>query len=240
MKLTINKVVFFSMALLASANIYAKVTVTSPAAESSPTKNFTQLSSEQALQLLVQGNQRFVSGTRQMPNLLKQVAMTKNAQHPFAMVLSCMDSRTPPELLFDQGIGDIFTIRVAGNVLNDDELASLEYGTKIEGAKVIIVMGHTSCGAVKGACSGVQLGHLPTLLSKITPVISSTAKTWRGVYCDKPDFINAAVKQNALLVAQQIEQQSQVIQALKNEHKVEIIPAIYNLATGRVTFLDHS
>jgi carbonic anhydrase len=236
MKLTnMTKAIFLSMALLASANIQAEVIM--PSINAPTTKNLAEPSPVQALQLLVQGNQRFLTGTRKMPNLLNQVAMTKDSQHPFAVILSCMDSRTSPELLFDQGIGDIFTIRVAGNVLNEDEIASLEYATKISGAKIIVIMGHTNCGAVKGACHSVQLGHLPTLLSKINPAISVTAKTWGGTYCDKPDFINAAAKQNVLLVANAIKQQSPVIQALMKEHKVEIVPAIYNLATGKVTFL---
>lgn len=132
---------------------------------------------EKAIELLKEGNKRFVSNLKLNRNLIQQVNETSQGQFPFAVILSCMDSRTPAELIFDQGLGDIFSIRVAGNILNDDILGSIEFACQVVGVKLIAVVGHTQCGAIKGACDGVKLGNLTNLLNKINPVIQE-AKNW--------------------------------------------------------------
>ena len=140
----------------------------------------TSLTPERAFQILKDGNQRFVSNLRYNRNLLQQVNETSDGQHPFAIVLSCIDSRTSAELIFDQGLGDIFSARVAGNVLNEDVLGSMEFACQVAGAKLIVVLGHTRCGAVKGACSHVQMGHLTGLLNKISPAVYAVEHARRG------------------------------------------------------------
>lgn len=132
---------------------------------------------EKAIELLKEGNKRFVNNLKLNRNLLQQVNETSQGQFPFAVILSCMDSRTPAELIFDQGLGDVFSIRVAGNILNDDILGSIEFACQVVGVKLIAVVGHTQCGAIKGACDGVKLGNLTNLLNKISPVIQE-AKSW--------------------------------------------------------------
>ena len=129
------------------------------------------LTPQNAYQILVDGNQRFVSNLRYNRNLLQQVNETSDGQYPFAIVLSCIDSRTSAELVFDQGLGDIFSARIAGNVLNEDILGSMEFACKVAGSKLIVVLGHTKCGAIKGACSHVQMGHLTGLLAKVAPAM---------------------------------------------------------------------
>ncbi|MCC6161367.1 MAG: carbonic anhydrase, partial [Nitrosomonas sp.] len=131
------------------------------------------LSPEQAIQLLKDGNQRFVSNLKLNRNLLQQVNETSEGQFPFALVLSCIDSRTSAELIFDQGLGDIFSCRIAGNILNEDILGSMEFACRIAGSKVIMILGHTKCGAVKGACHGIKLGNLTALLDKLQPVMDA-------------------------------------------------------------------
>ena len=131
----------------------------------------SEITPEIALKLLKHGNMRFVNNWKVNRNLLQQVNDTKEGQHPFAVILSCIDSRTSAELVFDQGLGDIFSIRIAGNILNEDILGSMEFACKVAGAKIIVVLGHTKCGAIKGACDHVEMGHLTGLLSKIRPVM---------------------------------------------------------------------
>jgi len=130
-----------------------------------------------ALELLKKGNDRFVQNLKINRNLLQQASETSDGQHPFAVILSCIDSRTSAELIFDQGLGDIFSVRIAGNIVNEDILGSMEFGCKVAGAKIIVVLGHTKCGAVKGACDHVEMGHLTGLLSKITPAVNNEVDT---------------------------------------------------------------
>src|SRR5688572_11687576 len=124
-----------------------------------------------ALELLREGNKRFINNLKVNRNLLQQANETSDGQHPFAVILSCIDSRTSAELIFDQGLGDIFSVRIAGNILNEDILGSMEFGCKVAGAKIIVVLGHTKCGAVKGACDHIEMGNLTTLLNKIRPAV---------------------------------------------------------------------
>lgn len=196
----------------------------------------SDLTPEQALAKLQRGNANFLAGKPIVHDLLKQAAVTQHAQYPYAVILSCMDSRSSPELIFNQGIGDIFSLRVAGNVLNEDELGSLEYGTVISSSKVIVVMGHSDCNDLKGACRDSKLGHLTPLFAKIKPAIVVTGRAWHGVVCDNPNFINAAAKENVLLVMGEIVQQSSILKQLIAEKKIMLVGAMYDLATGKVTF----
>lgn len=192
-----------------------------------------------ALQKLKEGNFRFVNNLKMNRDLLEQVNDTKDGQWPFAAILSCMDSRTSAELLFDQGLGDIFSIRIAGNIISPGILGSLEYATAVAGSKLILVLGHTSCGAIKGACDDVQMGHLTSLLSKIRPAVMEEKTIRENRTGSNADFVNAVAKINIQNSVWQILQQSKIISDLVNEGKVMIVPAMYNVATGLVTFYEN-
>ena len=178
-----------------------------------------------ALQLLKEGNQRFVAGQMKNRNFLQQAKLTKKGQHPFAFILSCMDSRGSPELIFDQGIGDIFAGRVAGNVINDDQLGGMEYATQVMGAHIIVVMGHTSCGAVQGACSKVDLGNLTQLLDKISPAVNTVKDNLQGkpLDCQSPVTVNAIAKQNVMNMIEEIQKRSPTIKKLIDQNQVVIV-----------------
>jgi carbonic anhydrase len=193
---------------------------------------------ELALQHLQEGNQRFVTGTMKNRDLVAQAKLTSVSQHPSIVILNCIDSRTPPEIIFDQGIGDIFAIRIAGNVQNKDILGSMEFGTKVAGAKLIAVIGHTSCGAVRGACQQVKLGNLTGLLQKIQPAVKQAAKEAGTTDCDQAAFIDQIAKDNVLLVMKQIEMQSPLIAKLIQEGKIKLVGGMQDIATGKVTFFN--
>jgi carbonic anhydrase len=187
----------------------------------------------EALEKLKQGNGRFVSGAAGPRDLKAQVKATASGQYPFAAVLSCMDSRVPPEIVFDQGIGDLFVLRVAGNVVDTDGLGSLEYATKVVGSKLILVMGHTSCGAVKGAIDDVKLGNLTFLLEKIRPVIAASGP---GTSNDAA-YVDKAAQANVRQTIREIREKSPIIRELADSGKIGLAGAMYDLATGKVTFL---
>jgi carbonic anhydrase len=193
----------------------------------------------QAIELLKEGNKRFMNNLKINRNLLQQVNETSAGQYPFAFVLSCIDSRTSAELIFDQGLGDIFSCRVAGNVLNEDVLGSMEFACKVAGSKVILVLGHTQCGAVKGACDGVELGHLTGLLEKIKTVIrqdqGSTAKT----SSEDPLFVEHVSILNVKHVMKEILQRSSVIAGLVENGQIAIIGGVYEVERGSVYFYDN-
>lgn len=193
---------------------------------------------KQALERLKAGNQRFVEGKMKNRNLLVQASSTATAQHPVVVVLNCIDSRTPPEIVFDQGIGDIFAVRVAGPVQNDDILGSMEFGTKVAGAKLIAVIGHTSCGAVRGACQQVKLGNLTGLLNKIQPAVKQAAKENSKGDCADNAYVDQIAKYNVVLVMKQIQKRSSVISKLIDEGQIGIVGGIQDLSTGKVTFFD--
>ena len=193
---------------------------------------------QQVLERLKSGNERFVAGKMKNRNLLAQANKTAGAQFPLAVVLSCMDSRTPPELIFDQGIGAIFATRIAGNIQNDDIVGSMEYATKVAGVKLIVVLGHTNCGAINGACKQVKLGHLTGLLQKIQPAVEQAVKEKKSHDCADAAFINQIAKDNVLRVIKQIQTHSAVISDLIKQGKVGIIGGIQDLATGKVTFFE--
>lgn len=186
-----------------------------------------------ALKMLKDGNQRFATGHRLGRNLISQVKGTAKGQYPFAAILSCMDSRAPAELVFDQGIGEVFSLRVAGNVVDGDDLGSLEYAAKVAGVKLIVVMGHSSCGAVKGAIEDVKLGNLTALLAKIRPSVESTG----GKADAKNDaFVSKVAEANVRHSMKEIREKSPILRELFDSGAVGLVGAMYDIETGRVTF----
>ncbi|WP_419421224.1 carbonic anhydrase family protein (plasmid) [Legionella sp. D16C41] len=193
---------------------------------------------DEVLQRLLEGNDRFIHGKLKNRDLLAQANATATAQHPIAIVLNCMDARTPPEIVFDQGIGDIFAIRIGGNIQNNDILGSMEFGTQLMGAKLIAVIGHTSCGAMRGACQDAKLGHLTSLLNKIQPAVTQATRDKKTKDCSNPDFINKIAEYNVRLVMKQIQTQSPLLSKLAKENKIKIVGGMQDIATGKITFFD--
>lgn len=199
------------------------------------------MSGDKGLQLLKEGNARFMKGDTLNRHLLHQAKLTsKKGQYPFAVILSCMDSRGSPELIFDQGIGDIFSERLAGNVLDSDQVAGMEYATEVIGSHLIVVMGHTSCGAVSGACSRVEMGNLTQLLRKIEPAVKRVAKAQHvdHLNCQDTAVVNDIAKQNVLNVMAEIPKQSAIIKKLVDSGDVKIVGAMHDLKTGAVSFFE--
>jgi len=195
------------------------------------------LTPHKALEILSDGNRRFVSNLRFNRNLLQQVNETSDGQYPFAVVLSCIDSRTSAELVFDQGLGDVFSIRIAGNVLNEDILGSMEFACQVAGSKLIVVLGHTRCGAVKGACNHVELGHLTGLLGKLGPAIHDVEKT--GGRHQPPDvFVEHVAVENTRHQMRAILERSPILEHLFQEGRIGIVAAMYSVETGEVSFLE--
>jgi carbonic anhydrase len=192
----------------------------------------------EALQLLKEGNFRFINNMRQHRDLLEEVTTTKDEQQPFAVILSCMDSRTSGELVFDQGLGDIFSIRIAGNVVTNYIVGSLEYATAVAGSSLILVLGHTNCGAIKGACDGVELGHLTSLLAGIQPAVSMEHTVAENRNSQNVEFVNKVALLNIRNSVEQIMARSELITALVRQGKVGIVPALYDVATGQVRFME--
>ncbi|MCG8582122.1 MAG: carbonic anhydrase [Bacteroidales bacterium] len=191
----------------------------------------------QAIELLKDGNQRFVEKKQLNRDLLVQVEETAGGQYPFAAVVSCIDSRIPTEVVFDQGIGDIFNARVAGNIVNEDILGSLEFACKLAGAKAIVVMGHTACGAVKGACDDAKLGNLTQMLGKIKPAVEQT-KTGEGEARNSGNiqFVNNVASKNVELTIENIKSQSTVLKEMTDNGEITIVGAMYDVKTGLITF----
>ena len=186
----------------------------------------------EVLEILKEGNQRFVNQDPKSRNLLEQVNATSTGQFPLAVVISCIDSRVPTEMVFDQGIGHIFCVRVAGNVINQDVLGSVEFACKVAGVKLIVVMGHTSCGAVKGACNDVELGNLTGLLNKIKPAISIVAN--RGVAADDAGFVDEVALENVQISLDTILNDSPVIKEMVDKNELKCAKAMYSVQTGEV------
>lgn len=197
-----------------------------------------QLTPEKAIELLKEGNKRFVNNERLNRNLLQQVNETAGGQHPFAFILSCIDSRTSAELIFDLGLGDVFSCRIAGNILNEDILGSMEFACKVAGSKAILVLGHTRCGAIKGACDDVQLGNLSTLLKKIKPAIDAEVSTAGDRSSKNPDFVEHVADLNVKRVLQEIPGQSAILAELIKKGEIALVGAMYNVETGVVEFYD--
>ena len=194
------------------------------------------LTPELAYTILKEGNKRFVNNLKANRNLLEQVNETSAGQFPFATILSCMDSRTSAELIFDQGLGDIFSIRVAGNVLNDDVLGSMEFGTKVVGTKIILVLGHTKCGAVVGACDHVEMGKLTQLLNKIKPAIEKEVETDTNRSGSNDQFVERVTINNIKMVMEQIRAESPIIAELEDQGQLKIVGGLYDVKSGEVTF----
>jgi carbonic anhydrase len=195
-----------------------------------------EMTADLALQLLQDGHERFQKGHTNRCNLLQKVQETKDDPKPFAAILSCMDSRVPAELIFDQSIGDIFNIRVAGNVVSQHVLGSLEYTITVAGAKLIVVMGHTSCGAVKGACNHVMIENLSGLLREVKISIPQELSENDDRTGENEDFVNKVARLNVYRSVQQILEQSSIIRQLADSREIKIVPAMYDVSVGYVTF----
>ena len=193
---------------------------------------------DMALQLLKDGNQRFLNNSALTRSFDKQIALTSTGQYPFAAVVSCIDSRIPTEIVFDQGIGDIFNARVAGNFVNEDILGSLEFACKIAGSKLIVIMGHTSCGAVKGACDHAELGNLTAMLNNIKPAMESV-KTDEGIdrSSGNIDFVNEVAIQNTHLTVAKLKQDSPVLNEMIENGEIQVVAAMYDVTSGEVSFI---
>lgn len=194
------------------------------------------MSPDEAIGRLQEGNARFVAGEMENCDLMTQVKATAEGQAPFAAVVGCIDSRVPPELVFDQQIGDIFSARVAGNFVNTDIIGSLEFATAVAGSKAIIILAHSSCGAVKGAVDEVKLGNLTAMLENIEPAIQATPLTGEKSSSNKK-YVEAVATKNAELTVQVLLARSPVIKGLVDEGKVKVVAAKHDVATGKVTFL---
>jgi carbonic anhydrase len=192
---------------------------------------------EQALARLKEGNERFVGGRMLPRNLMAQVRATAAGQYPFATVLACIDSRVAPELLFDQGIGDIFAPRIAGNFANTDIIGSLEFATKLAGAKLILVLGHSECGAIKGACDNVQLGNLTATLSNLGPAVYAATGVPGERNSKNAAFVREVTEQNVRLTVEALTERSAVLRDLARENHLGVVGAMHDIATGRVAFL---
>jgi len=196
----------------------------------------SSLTPDVALEILKEGNERFVKNLKANRNLLQQVNETSKGQFPFATILSCIDSRTSAELIFDQGLGDIFSIRIAGNILNEDILGSMEFATKVMGTKIIVVLGHTKCGAVVGACNHVEMGNLTTLLNKIQPAIYQEKETVENRTGSNETFVRNVTEINVFLTIDRIRRESPIIAELEQNGAIKIIGGLYDVENGRVDF----
>ena len=213
---------------------------TKPAATAVPTTKQVQsaMTPHQALAELKAGNERFVSGHPLHRNFSADVKATASGQYPFAVVLSCLDSRQPIEIVLDQGIGDIFSARVAGNVLDNDILGSLEFACKVTGSKLIAVIGHSNCGAIKGAIDDVQLGNLTGLLNKIKPAMDAVPADVQPRTTKNEAFVNDVAESNVKLVMQQIRERSPVLSDMLDQGEISLVGGMYGLSTGKVTFFN--
>ncbi len=196
----------------------------------------TAITPSMALELLKDGNRRFVNNLKVNRNLLQQANETSDGQHPFAVILSCIDSRTSAELIFDQGLGDIFSVRIAGNILNEDILGSMEFGCKVAGAKMIVVLGHTKCGAIKGACDHVEMGNLTALLTKIRPAVDDEKTVTAERNSGNPEFVEKVADINVKRTVQAISERSPILKEMIATGQIGIVGGTHNIATGEVTF----
>jgi carbonic anhydrase len=196
------------------------------------------LTPTKAIEILKNGNIRFQNNLKANRNLLQQVNETSDEQNPFAAILSCIDSRTSAELIFDQGLGDIFSIRIAGNIINEDILGSLEFACKIVGAKVIMVLGHTKCGAIKGACDNVQLGHLTALLEKLKPVLLEEKTVTTNRHSGNNEFIEKIAALNVKLAIHQIQVKSPTLNEMIQNGEIELVGGMYDVETGKIDFYE--
>jgi len=193
---------------------------------------------QKALQYLKEGNQRFQQRSMAERNLIEQVNDTTNGQFPFATILSCIDSRVSSELIFDQGIGDIFSVRIAGNFSNEDILGSMEFACKLAGTKLVLVLGHTSCGAVKGACDHARLGNLTALINKIEPAVEAVKEPADEQLRNSKnlDFVNTVAEKNVHLTIENIRRESPILKEMEDNNEIVIAGGMYDISNGSVTF----
>lgn len=191
-----------------------------------------------ALEILKKGNDRFVNNLKANRNLLQQVNETAEGQHPFAVILSCIDSRTSAELIFDQGLGDVFSVRIAGNIVNEDILGSMEFGCKVAGAKIIVVLGHTKCGAIKGACDHVEMGNLTSLLTKIRPAVDQEKSVTGNRNSENSEFVEKVAGINVRRSVTGIIERSPILKEMIQSGSISIVGAMYDVTSGAVTFYE--
>lgn len=196
----------------------------------------TKITPSDAIDLLRHGNERFIKNLKINRNLLQQVNETSESQHPFAVIISCMDSRTSAELVFDQGLGDIFSIRIAGNVINEDILGSAEFGCKVVGAKIVLVLGHTGCGAIKGAVNNVDLGHLHFITRKIQRCLPTINKSIPNGTVE--DLCAHVTKENVLQGIKDLRTSSTILAAMEHNNEIKIVGGLYDVSTGEVAFFE--
>ena len=197
-----------------------------------------QMTPQRALEFLEEGNKRFVNNLKAHRDLLEQVNATVDGQWPFATILSCIDSRTSAELIFDQGLGDVFSVRIAGNIVNTDILGSMEFACKVAGSKLIVVLGHSKCGAVKGACDHVEMGNLTELLSKIQPAVYQEKITNEDRTSKNATFVENVAEINVKRSVKSILERSNIIEQMVEKGEIGIIGAMHNIETGKVTFYE--
>ena len=195
-----------------------------------------QMTPRKALQFLQEGNERFINNLKANRNLLEQANETRDGQWPFATILSCIDSRTSAELIFDQGLGDVFSVRIAGNIVNTDILGSMEFACKVAGSKLIVVLGHSKCGAVKGACDHVEMGNLTELLSKIQPAVYQEKDTTDNRTSKNSEFVENVAEINVKRNVKNIIERSFVLEQMLEEGQIGIVGAMHDIESGRVIF----
>lgn len=195
---------------------------------------------QKSLQFLKEGNLRFQKNLKANRNLLEQVNDTSDGQFPFATILSCIDSRVSAELVFDQGLGDIFSVRIAGNFINEDILGSMEFACKLAGTKLIVVLGHTSCGAIKGACDDAKLGNLTGMLSKIKPAVEAVSEPADASLRNSKnlEFVDSVADKNVRLAIENIRKQSPILKEMEDNNEIDIVGGMYDIQTGSVTFFE--
>ncbi|MGC1515626.1 MAG: carbonic anhydrase family protein [Maribacter sp.] len=193
---------------------------------------------QKSLDYLKEGNKRFQNNLKANRNLLEQVNDTSDGQFPFATILSCIDSRVSAELVFDQGLGDIFSIRIAGNFVNEDILGSMEFGCKLAGTKLVVVLGHTSCGAIKGACDHARLGNLTALINKIEPAVAAVKEPKEEHLRNSKniEFVDEVAAKNVEITIENIRARSRVLADMEEKGEVLIVGAMYDISTGEVKF----
>ncbi|MBK9044941.1 MAG: carbonic anhydrase [Saprospiraceae bacterium] len=189
-------------------------------------------------QFLKEGNARFINNLKVNRDLLEQVNDTRDGQWPFAIILSCIDSRTSAELIFDQGLGDVFSVRIAGNILNEDILGSMEFATKVVGSKIIVVLGHSKCGAVRGACDHIEMGNLTTLLNKIQPAVYEEKSTLDNRTSKNAEFVEKVASLNVKLTMERIRRESVIIRELEEAGTIKIVGGMYDVDSGKVDFYE--
>ncbi len=201
-------------------------------------KSLAELSPNVALEILKNGNQRFVNNISENKNYLQQMSDTSDGQYPFAIVLSCIDSRTSSELIFDLGIGDIFSARVAGNIVNEDILGSMEYAIKYAGSKLIVVLGHTKCGAITSACNHVEDGNITALLNKIQPVLEKEKTIIENRTGSNKEFVDRVTNLNVAYVMSEIIAKSDIIANKINQGEIKLVGGVHDIETGLVHFFE--